>query len=110
MNPILATVLAILGLIVSVSIPIVGFVIKQLYSRIAEVKSDTKDVIEAMSLDYKQRINEAKTDAKTLVLEEERRRNEALSGLMIQGNTQYADLKREMHGLREDIKGIRDAK
>lgn len=109
-NPVTATILAILGLIVSVSIPIVGFVIRQLYARIAEVKADTKDVIDAATIDYKERINEAKKDAKTLVLEEERRRNDAIGGVMTQINTQYTDLKNEMHNVRQDIKDLRDDK
>lgn len=99
-----------LSLIVTVSIPIVGFVIKQLYSRINEVKTDTKaDIVDARE-DYKERIStEAKT-TKSLLHDEERRRNDAIGGVMNQVNQQYRDLKAEMHGVREDIKGLRDDK
>jgi uncharacterized membrane protein YhiD involved in acid resistance len=109
-NPLIAIGLTILGLIVTVSIPIVGFSFKQLYSRITEVKDDAKAITLLSTADYKERVLEAKREAKQLVMEEERRRNDAIGGVMSQVNQQYADLKNELHGLRTDIKDLRDDK
>jgi uncharacterized membrane protein YhiD involved in acid resistance len=109
-SPFVGVVLTIIGLIITVSIPVVGFSFKQLYGRINEVKEDAKEITRLSTDDYKERVAEAKREAKQLVMEEERRRNDAIGGVMTQVNSHYADLKNEMHNIRSDIKDLRDDK
>lgn len=91
-------VLGLLSLVVSVAIPIVGFVVNRIFKSIDDLRADVKENLQA-----------AKADAKTLVVDEERRRDAAIGGVMTQVNAQYVDLKGEMHNIRTDIKELRDA-
>lgn len=99
-------VISILGLVVAVSVPIVGFTLKQLFGRITDARVEGQAALDKAVNDYKERIELARHDTKTLLHDEERRRNEAISGVMSQVNQQYRDLKQEMHGVREDIRGL----
>lgn len=91
-------VLGLLSLVVSVAIPIIGFVVNRIFKSIDDLRADVKENLQA-----------AKADAKTLVVDEERRRDAAIGGVMTQVNAQYVDLKGEMHNIRTDIKELRDA-
>lgn len=91
-------VLGLLSLVVSVAIPIVGFVVHHIFKSIDDLRADVKENLQA-----------AKADARTLVVDEERRRDAAIGGVMTQVNAQYVDLKSEMHNIRTDIKELRDA-
>jgi len=91
-------VLGVLSLVVSVAIPIIGFVVNYIFKSIDDLRADVKENLQA-----------AKADARTLVVDEERRRDAAIGGVMTQVNAQYVDLKGEMHNIRTDIKELRDA-
>lgn len=103
---ILTIVISILGLVVAVAVPIVGFTLKQLFGRITDARVEGQAALDKAVADYKERIDASTHNTKTLLHDEERRRNEAISGVMSQVNQQYRDLKQEMHGVREDIRSL----
>lgn len=105
-SAILTIVISIVGLIVAVSVPIIGFTLKQLFSRIAESRIEGQAALDKAVNDYKERIDASTHNTKTLLHDEERRRNEAIGGVMSQVNTQYRDLKAELHAVREDIRSL----
>lgn len=89
--------ISILTLAVTTSIPVIGFVVNRIYHAIDDLRADIRE-----------RVKETKDDTKMLIVDEERRRNEALGALMAQVALQYNDLKGEMHSMRQDLKEIRD--
>lgn len=97
MNSIQDLILGLVSLVVTASIPIIGFVINRIFKAVDDLKDDMKEAIER-----------TKKDAQKLIVDEERRRDAAIGGVMTQVNAQYTDLKAEMHNIRQDIKELRD--
>lgn len=96
--------LAFISVVVTVSIPVVAYVISQLNRRIDDVKCDGKEMIDALKADSKVMIDALKADTKQQVADEEKRRLEGINAIYSFITSQYSEIRSDLREIREDIK------
>jgi uncharacterized membrane protein (DUF106 family) len=93
-NPVIPVVLTIIGIIITVAIPVVSYVIKQIYNRF----DSTHKRIDELKTDMTIKVTEVKTDA-------ELKRVETRDTLLELVEAKFEAIKDTLRDIKDEVKG-----